>query len=364
MILSLIIFIALLVLLILVHEAGHFGAAKLFGIRVDEFAVGFPPRLLTIRRGETEYSINLLLVGGYVKIRGEDLGTDVKDDRSMAARSRPVQAVVVVAGVAVNLLFGWLALSAGYMAGMPTSAEYQGFGTVENIHTTILAVVPGSPAARAGLQPGDTIQSVTTDSAHIAATGSASAQVQEFIAAHQDESFVFVLERGGEEQNSVLRAEEGVIGGRKAIGIQMGDIGILQLLPHLALVEGALAAKDMTVSTATGLGMFFGQLLTGKAQWGDVAGPVGIAGLGAGAVQDGFASAALIVALISINLALINLIPIPGLDGGRLLIIATEGLLRRPISPKIINAFSIAGFALIVVLMVVVTYHDIARLVG
>ncbi|MSR70715.1 hypothetical protein EXS62_01610 [Candidatus Kaiserbacteria bacterium] len=360
----LLIFIAILVALIWVHELGHFSAAKLFGIRVDEFAIGFPPRLLTVQWGETRYSVNLLLVGGYVKIHGEDPGTDARDPRSMAGRNRGVQALVVVAGIAMNLIFGWLMLSAGYMAGMPAAADHQGYGTVEHPQVTVVAVVPGSPAARAGLVPGDTIDLVTTGSAHLDASHATAQRVQDFIAAHAEESFVFSITRDGVQSNPVLKAEAGIVEGRKAVGIQMNDVGVLQLPVHLALLEGARAAKDMTMQTAAGLGTFFGQLFTGRAQWDDVAGPVGIAGVGAGAVKDGFASAVVITALISINLALINLIPIPGLDGGRLLIIGLEAVLRRPVSPKIITAFSLAGFALIICLMVAVTYHDIARLIG
>src|SRR3989344_4036372 len=320
---SLFIFIVILVALIWVHELGHFTAAKLFGIRVDEFSIGFPPRLLCVQWGETRYSLNLLLVGGYVLIHGEDPGTDAHDKRSLASRSRFVQALVIVAGVAMNLIFGGVMLSAG-----------------------------------------DTIQTLTTGTARLDAAGETAAGVQEFIAAHSNESFVFSITRDGKAQNFVLRAEDGIVDGRKAVGIQMNDVGLLQLPPHLALIEGARAAKDMTISTAVGLGTFFGELARGKAQWDQVAGPVGIAGAGASAVGKGFASAAVITALISINLALINLIPIPGLDGGRLLIIAVEGVIRRRISPKIITGLSLAGFALLIALMLLVTYHDVAKLVG
>ena len=362
--LSLIVFIVLLVALILVHELGHFTAAKLFGIRVDEFSIGFPPRLLTVQWGETRYSLNLLLVGGYVLIHGEYPGTDAHDKRSMASRSRWVQAAVIAAGVVCNLLFGWLMLTAGYAVGMPAPADYQGFGTVQDVRVTVVGVVPGSPAAQVGMTAGDTIQTLTTGTARLDAAGETAAGVQEFIAAHSNESFVFSITRDGKAQNFVLRAEDGIVEGRKAVGIQMNDVGLLQLPPHLALIEGARAAKDMTISTAVGLGTFFGELARGKAQWDQVAGPVGIAGAGAGAVSRGFASAAVITALISINLALINLIPIPGLDGGRLLIIAVEGVIRRRISPKIITGLSLAGFALLIALMLLVTYHDVAKLVG
>lgn len=372
---SLLIFIAILVALIWVHELGHFLAAKFFKIRVDEFAIGFPPKLLSVQWGETRYSFNLLLVGGFVKIHGEDPSSadatagKPGDTRSMANKPRYVQALVVVAGVAMNLLFGWLALSAGFMVGLPTSAtNYDGFGTVRDAHPTIVGVLPGSPATLAGLLPGDTIVSVETGTAKLdtQSTGTAvgAQQIQQFIADHQDESVILTVERTGAEVTTLARGVEGLVEGRKAIGIQLDDVGVLQLPPHLALLQGAVSAKELTVATAQGLGSFFGQLARGAANWGDVAGPVGIASVGAGAVNDGFASAVLLTALISINLALINLVPIPGLDGGRLLIIAIEGVLRRPVSPRLVFGLSVAGFLLLAALMIAVTYHDIVRLVG
>ncbi len=357
------IFILILVALILVHELGHFTAAKLFGIRVDEFGIGFPPRLFRVRRGGTDYTFNLLLVGGFVRIHGEDPGTDVRDKRSMASKSRLVQATVIIAGVVMNLLVGWLALSAGYMVGMQAVPGTQAFGEVRDVYATIAQVLPNSPAEKVGLMAGDKIESLQTGIQPVEQVQTAE-QVTSFIGNYQEESLVVMVLRSGEEKVFVAKPEAGFATGKKALGISMADIGVLQLPVHLALLQGTISAKDVTVSTAQGLGVFFGRLVRGVADWGSVAGPIGIAGIGASAVQEGFAAAAFITALISINLAIINLLPIPGLDGGRLLIIIVEGIIRRPVSPRFITSLSLAGFALIILLMVIVTYHDIARLVG
>ena len=359
----LLIFILILVALIWVHELGHFVAAKLFGIRVDEFAIGFPPRLLRVRLGETDYTFNLLLVGGFVRIHGEDPGTAAHDKRSMANKPRLVQAAVIVAGVVMNVLFGWLALSAGYMAGAQMVPGTAAFGEVRDAQATITQVLPGSPAQKVGLAAGDKIESLQTGAQPVKQIQSAE-QATGYIAEHQNESLVVTVLRNDEERVFVAKPEEGFAPGKKALGISMADVGVLQLPPHLALLQGAVSAKDMTVSTAQGLGMFLNSIVRGVADWGSVAGPVGIAGAGGAAVQEGFAAAAFITALISINLAIINLVPIPGLDGGRLLIIIIEAVIRRPVSPRVVNSLSLAGFALIILLMVVVTYHDIARLVG
>lgn len=362
---SLLIFIAILIALIWVHELGHFAAAKLLGIRVDEFAIGFPPRLLRVKYGETEYTFNLLLVGGFVRIHGEDPGTEAADPRSMASKPRILQALVIAAGIIMNLVFGWLVLSAGYMVGMPTSTEQTTFGTVQDVSVAVVYVLPGSPAERAGFVAGDTITHITAGTADMAVEpGTQGMNAQEFIGAHQNESLIFSIMHGDKEESLLVKAEDGIVDGKKAIGIQMSDVGTLRLPVHLALLQGGVAAKDLTISTAQGLGSFFSQLFRGQAKWNEVSGPIGIAGAGAGAVREGFAAAAFITALISINLAIINIIPIPGLDGGRLLIIAIEGVLRRPVSPKLLNVLSLGGFALIILLMLVVTYHDIARLIG
>jgi regulator of sigma E protease len=376
---SLLIFILILVALIWVHELGHFSAAKLFGIRVDEFGIGFPPRLLRIKWGETEYTFNLLLVGGFVKIHGEDPGEEgvARDPRSMASKPRPVQALVIVAGVLMNLLFAWLVFSVGYAAGMPTSASYDGIGTVTNVQPTIVGVMPGSPAQTAGLQEGDIIKSIETSDAKFdlrtlgrSPTGEAlntdrqAQQITDFIAAHQDQSLVVTVQRGDEEKTVVAKGVEGLVSGRKAVGMSLDDVGTLRLPPHLALMQGAVTTGNITVLIIRDLGSFFGNILRGAANFTEVAGPVGIATIGSRAVETGFAQVVTITALISINLAVINLLPIPGLDGGRLLIIIIEGVLRRPVTPKVVTALTVAGLLFIVTLMVLVTYHDIAKLVG
>ena len=361
-------FLLILVLLILVHEFGHFVVAKAFGIRVDEFGIFFPPRLWSIKVRETTYSLNALPFGGFVKIFGENPSSAettegaARNHRSFSNKPRLVQAAVIVAGIICNLLFAWLALSAGYVVGIPTSVEHAGVGVVQGARATITSVLPHSPAEVAGLKSGDTVQAARTGLAELPSGPGADA-LQAFILEHQDESVVLSVIRNNEEKAFLAKPVDGLAQGHKAIGIGLDDVGVLQLPPHLALVQGAVLGAHMTTAIAGGLWGLLSQALHGTANLADVAGPIGIVGIGASAVQEGFVATILLTALISINLAIINVLPIPGLDGGRLLFIAIEAITRRPISERLAVRLTIAGFALLVTLMLVVSYNDILHLV-
>jgi len=365
--LSIFFFILILVVLILVHEFGHFVVAKLFKIRVEEFGIFFPPRLFGKKFGETTYTLNALPFGGFVKIYGENTEEAdpnlLTDPRSFVHKPRVVQAAVIVAGILFNILFAWFALSVGYMIGMQSSAQHTGIGQVQNAQTTILNVLPGSPAEKAGVRSGDILRVIQTGN-EMLPEYAPTKDVQAFIAAHENESMILTVRRGEQPLNFLAKPEEGVLDGRKALGIELDDVGVLRLNPALALVQGAIATKQMTIATAQGLGAFFSSIVLGTANFASVAGPIGIVSIGAGAVSDGIVNTIILTALISINLAIINLIPIPGLDGGRLLFILIEGVRGKPISEKSTTRFTIIGFALLATLMIVISYHDIVRLFG
>lgn len=365
---SIVLFILILVLLILIHELGHFSVAKWFKIRVDEFGIFFPPRIFAKKYGETEYSFNWLPFGGFVKIFGENYTEGAEDPRSFVRKPKWQQALVIVAGIGFNLIFAWLLLSTGYLVGLPTSVEHRGFGEVRTAEVTVVNVYPGSPAERSGIKTGDTVTKLETghdvlEPKTLTVDDHATA-VTNFIIAHNKESIIFFVKRDGEAKQFLARANEAVEPGRLLVGVELDDIGTLKLPPHLALAQGAILSYEITKSTAVGLLGFFKTLFMGKANFGDVSGPIGITVFGAAMLQHGFAAAVVLVALISINLAILNLLPIPGLDGSRLVVIGVEAVTRRPVSPQWMMRLTLAGFAFLILLMLVVSYHDIAKLLG
>jgi len=367
---SILYFLIILIVLVWVHELGHFSLAKLFGIRVDEFAIGFPPRLFTVEWGETRYSFNLLLVGGYVSIYGDQLGPDTPHDpRSFAGKPRYVQAAVMVGGILFNIAFAWVVLTGGYLFGLPSTIEHDGYGTVTNARPTIVSVLPDSPAEAAGVAGNDIVVGLQTgkgDSIDLRTlnTDQQAGIVHDFLVAHADESIVLHVTRNGAPKDFIIKAASGIVPDRKVIGVELDDVGVLKLPPQIAILQAGVVSKNILVAEAQGLGTFIGSFFVGRGDVSQVSGPIGIVSVGSQLVAQGFGSAVTIIALISINLALINIIPIPGLDGGRLLFIAIEGIIRRPLNSRVALALTVVGFALIITLMVYVSAHDIAKLVG
>ncbi|MEY2640841.1 MAG: hypothetical protein RL150_234 [Candidatus Parcubacteria bacterium] len=361
---SIIIFIIVLGVLIFVHELGHFLVAKWAKIRVDEFAIGFPPRLVSFQKGETRYALNLIPFGGYVKIFGEN-----PDDASMAAgatdsfvhRSKWIQAAVLVAGVTFNVLFAWLLFSISFMSGFPAIVTEDNAAQVKDAQTVVTSVLPNSPASEAGLTVGDAI--VMLEVPEKAILGKPSVEgVQQFIATHGTEAITVTITRADTEQTIVVTPSETIVADKPAIGISMNYVGELTLGPIAALIEGASTTGGMIRDTAVGLGTFLLDIVRGKAAFDQVAGPVGIVGLVGDASQFGFIYLLGFTAFISINLAVLNLIPFPALDGGRLLFVLIEGITRRPIKPVVANTVNAVGFALLILLMVVITVSDVVKL--
>jgi regulator of sigma E protease len=246
------------------------------------------------------------------------------------------------------------------MIGLPTSVENDFGAVVQNPALTVIGLVADSPAQKAGLKTGDVIKNVTSKNGVVLENLNIE-NTADFINSSVGEISLEVS-RGDENFNFKLTPEIGLEKDRKIIGISMDMVGILTLPPHQAVWEGGKATLKLSYLTVGGITHLIGDAVRGKADISNVAGPVGIIGLVGDAAHLGLAYLITFTALISINLAIINLVPFPALDGGRIIFVAIEGLTRKKINPKIAGVLNNVGFVLLIIIMLIVTYRDILRL--
>lgn len=363
---SIIIFFVILLVLVLVHEFGHFFSAKKFGIRVDEFGFGFPPKIFGIKKGETEYTFNLLPIGGFVKIFGENPGEESLNgpdkNRSFVNKAKWKQAIVLLAGVFANFLLAWVLFSFGLMSGLPTSVSDAPNGAnIEDSHLVIVSVLKDSPAEKAGLKSGDKIISLQSGNELI--RDISTKDFKSFVMSHGDKEIELVFLRGKESEMPMavkIMPVQNEIG--PSIGIAMDQIGIVKLPFFMAFWEGLKLDWSVTKGTAIGLFTLIKDALAGKGDISAVTGPVGMVGIVGDASSFGFAYLLSFAALISVNLAVINLIPFPALDGGRLLFLLIEKIKGSRLNIKFANTANVVGFAILIIFMLIVTYHDVVKL--
>lgn len=352
---SFLLFLLVLGVLILSHEFGHFLVAKKNGIKVEEFAFGFPPRLFKFKKGETVYSINLIPFGGFVKIYGQDDSgkpESSQDPRSFASKSGLVKAGVLLAGVFFNLLLAWLLISLGLIVGLPTSvSSVPPQAEIKDVRIAIIDVARNSPAENAGLKAGDELIAFSTIE-----------EFQNFIANNKGKEMEIRYQRGEEIFSAKLVPRISPPVGQGAIGVAMDMVGILKLPWYSASWEGLKMTCNLTISIAWTIFSFIASAFRGLVGLEGVMGPIGIVGATGTVAKLGFSYLLGFIALLSINLAILNIIPFPALDGGRLLFLLIEKIKGSPINPRFSSIVHGVGMALLLILMLAITYRDILRL--
>ncbi|MEY4807135.1 RIP metalloprotease RseP [Vulcanococcus limneticus] len=347
--------LAILAGLIVVHEAGHFLAATWQGIRVSGFSVGFGPALLQRTRRGVVYALRAIPLGGYVAFPDDDEDSPFPADDPNLLRNRPLRqrALVIAAGVIANLLLAWAVLVAqGVVVGIPA-----GFSTTPGV--LVAGVQAGQPAALAGLKAGDRI--VQVGDAPLAGGQQAVANLVETIRSASGRSLTIQAERGQQRLNLSLTPVD--LGGIGRVGAQLQPNGSeLFRRPNGPLEPIRQANHDVLALTRRTL-EGFGSLITHFGETASqVSGPVKIVEMGASLAHQGGASLFLYAALISINLAVLNALPLPMLDGGQFVLLLIEGLRGRPLPQRFQMAFMQSGFVLLMGLSLVLIVKDTSQL--
>ena len=345
--------------LIFIHELGHFSVAKAFGLRVLEFGIGFPPRLLRKKVGDTLYSVNALPFGGFVHILGEDGEEKESEEEKAAERAEPQKSfasqpmgkkiAILAAGVFMNFLFGFIVFSITSMVGVPK-------------HLVISGIQEGSPAEAARLSGGDIILEARFPGSALKDPISA----EDFSAstrASAGSEVALTLQRGEERIDISLPARENPPEGQGALGVYIAEVGTEPAGFFGGVAEGAVKTWQVGKLVATGFFDMAGRFFTSPGTATEnIAGPVGIVVVAKETSALGLVYFLDLLALISVNLAVLNLLPFPALDGGRIVLALIEKAKGSPVSQKAQVIVNMAGPGLLLILMVLVTVGDVRRI--
>jgi regulator of sigma E protease len=353
---TIVIFVLMLGVLVVLHEFGHFVVARLAGIRVHEFGIGFPPRARVLRSdGDTVYTLNWLPIGGFVKLEGEDGDSD--DPRSFGRAGLRTKVLVLVAGVVMNLLLAFVLFTG--IAWLPQHAGAISFEAVQ----------PDSPAAAAGLVPADEIVSIDGHSYDRFDGGGA--MVQDLRGMAGRTVTLGVIRGTGEPVDiavtlrppSEIDAEHGALG---IMDLSFAETSVeFTRTPDQALQTGVARTADAFMLILRGLGQIVDSIVTRPTEAPPAAGPIGIA-VQVGDVfwQAGIVATLYLAAILSANLALVNILPFPPLDGGRILMLAIKAIAGTRVSVRAERLTYLVGFFFLFAFLIWITYFDIARLGG
>jgi regulator of sigma E protease len=346
LIITILIFLGILALLILAHETGHFATAKAFGVKVEEFGLGFPPRLFGIKRGETLYSLNAVPLGGFTKMAGEE---DPKVERSLASKGTGTRVIVLAAGSIMNLLLPIVLFAIAFMV------PYN----VVSGDVVASEVAPGSPAAAAGIMSGDTILSLNDKPVNSISDLSLYTSLNlgkevSLLIRHSDGTT--------EEVHLIPRWKPPAGEGAMGVVVSMPDPTVSRQSDPFweAIPKGvSQCIETFVIFKNEVLKWFIGAAPV------QVTGPVGIAQLTGEVAQAGFSPLLQFTGFISINLAIVNILPLPALDGGRIVFVLLGWIRRgKRISPRTEGLVHTIGFAILIAAIIAVTYQDIARIIA
>ncbi len=354
---TIIVFVVILGLLVFVHELGHFVAAKRSGMKVDEFGFGFPPKIFGIKRGDTVYSINLIPLGGFVKIVGEN--GESSDPQAFGHKPAWQRFIVLVAGVTMNVVLAWALISLALGIGWPTLIGEDGKvpdnAKLNNVSVGILEVADNSPAKEAGLKPEDYILKIASEPIDTIQ------EAQELTKANADKPTIYTIGRGNDTFEKTLTPRSNPPEGEGALGVALGSIGEIVYPWYQAPIKALSVTFNLVALTISAFYNLIAQAVQGQNVGQALSGPVGIAVLTRDMTEMGFIYLLRFTALISINLAIINILPFPALDGGRVLFLLIEKIRGRKMNEHAEAWANALGFMLLIGLMVVVTVLDVSK---
>lgn len=346
---TVILFIAVLLVTVLVHEWGHYIAAKKSGMMVEEFGFGIPPKIWSWKKGETEYSINALPIGGFVKIAGENgAESGVAPERQFDSKPWYKKTIVLVAGVVCNFVLAVVLFSVGYLIGLP--------GVVPDGKPTVVSIAAGSPISQSTIAVGDTIREIRVGSAQAKTLDTE--HIRELLSTTTgDISIAYTTKQGEESATTITPTTD------RHIGVAIEPIGTIKQPLDKAVTLAWHQSVDLVVTIFRTIGGLIVGLIQGNGSAAGLIGPVGLAKEVGSAATIGFAYLLAFVATISINLAVLNILPFPALDGGRLIVVWAEAITKRRFSPKVVGIIHAAGFLVLIGLMIVLTIGDIRKAV-
>ena len=354
-------------------------------MKAEEFGIGFPPRAVGWYRnrygrwkhiignrsvesleasenealhpasGSTIYSINWLPIGGFVKIKGQD-GDGRKEHDSFGSKPIYKRIIILAAGVIMNIALAWILFSVGYMIGLPQSSASVGKNArVTDSKVVIEEVLPASAAAQAGLKAGDAVLRINST------VIDTEKSLQDTVAANAGKEVELLIDREGQEE--IVKVTPPVKeGGRATIGIAIYASGLVRYPFFSAFWEGAKTTGWVLGQIVVAFVDLFAQIFHGDNVGDQVAGPIGIAKISGQAARLGFSYLLQFTSLLSLNLAIINILPFPALDGGRILFLAVEKIKGRPVRKEVEALIHNIGFLLLIALVIFITYKDIIKL--